>query len=40
MLKNQLGEPVRGIYPKEFIDHYPEMAQAVSTEVAPQFVIE
>ena len=40
MLKNQLGESVRGIYPKEFIDHYPEMAQAVSTEVVPQFVIE
>ena len=40
MLKNQLGEPVGGIYPKEFINHYPEIAQAVSTEVAPQFVIE
>lgn len=36
----RLEEPVKGIYPKEFIDHYPEMAQAVSTEVAPQFVIE
>lgn len=40
MIKKQLGEPVPGIYPKEFVDHYPETASIVSTAPALQFVVE
>lgn len=40
MIKNQLGEPVPGVYPKEFVERYPETASIVSTEAAPQFVLE
>jgi uncharacterized protein YecE (DUF72 family) len=40
MIKSQLGEPVRGVYPKEFVERYPETASIVSTEAAPQFVLE
>ena len=40
MIKHKLGEPVRGTYPKAFVEHYPETASIVSTEVAPQFVLE
>jgi uncharacterized protein YecE (DUF72 family) len=36
MIKHQLGEPVPGTYPKEFVERYPETASIVSTEVAPQ----
>ena len=25
MIKKQLGQPVRGVYPKEFMEHYPEI---------------
>jgi uncharacterized protein YecE (DUF72 family) len=40
MIKSQLGEPVKGIYPKEFVERYPQMEGLVSTEPVPQFVIE
>ena len=40
MIKKQLGEPVPGIYPKEFVERYPETASIVSTAPALQFVIE
>ena len=40
MIKKQLGEPVPGVYPKEFVDRYPETASIVSTEPAPHFVLE
>jgi uncharacterized protein YecE (DUF72 family) len=36
MIRNQLGEPVPGIYPKEFVDRYPETAAIVRTERALQ----
>ena len=39
MIKHQLGEPVRGVYPKAFVERYPETASIVST-AAPQFVLE
>ena len=40
MIKKQLGEPVRGTYPKAFVDRYPETASIVSTEQAPHFALE
>jgi uncharacterized protein YecE (DUF72 family) len=40
MIKKQLGEPVTGVYPKAFVERYPETASIVSTEQAPQFVLE
>lgn len=40
MIKNQLGKPVPGVYPKAFVERYPEIASIVSTETAPQFVLE
>ncbi len=40
MLKKQLGQPVRGVYPKEFVERYPETASIVATETTPQFVLE
>ena len=40
MIKNQLGEPVPGVYPQEFVERYPETASIVSTEMAPQSVVE
>jgi uncharacterized protein YecE (DUF72 family) len=36
MIKNQLGEPIPGKYPQEFVDRYPEVASMVSTEQAVQ----
>jgi uncharacterized protein YecE (DUF72 family) len=38
MIKKQLGEPVAGVYPREFVEHYPETASIVSTEPTPQLV--
>jgi uncharacterized protein YecE (DUF72 family) len=32
MIKSQLGEPVAGVYPKEFVERYPETASIVRTE--------
>jgi uncharacterized protein YecE (DUF72 family) len=40
MIKRQLGEPVAGVYPKEFVDLYPAAASIVSTDAAPHFVLE
>ena len=31
MIKKQLGEPVTGVYPKAFVERYPETASIVST---------
>jgi uncharacterized protein YecE (DUF72 family) len=31
MIKQQLGEPVEGVYPPEFIERYPELAGVVTT---------
>ena len=39
MIKSQLGEPVAGTYPSEFLERYPETASIVSLEPAPQFVL-
>jgi len=39
MIKHQLGEPVHGLYPAEFVRRYPETASIVSTEAAPEFVL-
>jgi len=36
MIKEQLGEPVTGTYPKEFVERYPETASIVSTGASPQ----
>lgn len=38
MIKHQLGEPVHGIYTREFVARYPETAELVRTEGAPRFV--
>ena len=38
MIKKQLGEPVMGVYPKAFVERYPETASIVSTEPTPQLV--
>ena len=32
MIKKQLGEPITGTYPASFVEHYPSLAQVVSTE--------
>jgi uncharacterized protein YecE (DUF72 family) len=40
MIKQQLGEPVPGSYPQSFVERYPETASIVSTELAPQFIVE
>jgi uncharacterized protein YecE (DUF72 family) len=40
MIKSQLGEPVAGIYPNEFVERYPETASIVSTAPALQFAVE
>jgi uncharacterized protein YecE (DUF72 family) len=40
MIKSQLGEPVTGTYPREFVERYPETASIVSTELSPQYVRE
>ncbi len=39
MIKKQLGEPVTGVYPREFVERYPETASIVSTGLL-QFVRE
>ena len=31
MIKQQLGEPIEGEYPPEFVERYPELAGIVST---------
>jgi uncharacterized protein YecE (DUF72 family) len=36
MIKGQLGEPVTGSYPKEFVERYPETASMVSTSDTQQ----
>ncbi len=36
MIKEQLGEPVTGTYPKEFVERYPETVSIVTTGAAPQ----
>jgi uncharacterized protein YecE (DUF72 family) len=38
MIKHQLGEPVRGIYTREFVERYPETAAIVRAEGALQSV--
>jgi uncharacterized protein YecE (DUF72 family) len=38
MIKKQLGEPVAGVYPRAFVERYPETASIVSTEATPQLV--
>jgi uncharacterized protein YecE (DUF72 family) len=40
MIKSQLGEPVPGVYPSEFVERYPETASIVSTAPALQFEAE
>jgi len=40
MIKSQLGEPVTGTYPREYVERYPETAAIVSTKLSPQFVRE
>ncbi len=40
MIKSQLGEPVPGVYPREFVERYPETASIVSTAPALQFAVE
>lgn len=40
MIKEQLGEPVTGTYPKAFVERYPETASIVSTGTTPQFVLD
>jgi uncharacterized protein YecE (DUF72 family) len=40
MIKSQLGEPVPGVYPDEFVERYPETASIVATAPALQFVVE
>jgi uncharacterized protein YecE (DUF72 family) len=37
MIKDQLGEPITGAYPKAFVERYPETASIVSTDMSPQF---
>jgi uncharacterized protein YecE (DUF72 family) len=34
MIKHQLGEPVEGTYPEEFVSRYPELSGIVSTRPA------
>ena len=40
MIKHQLGEPVPGVYPNEFVERYPETASIVSTQTAPPLLVE
>ena len=40
MIKSQLGDPVTGTYPREFVERYPETASIVSIDPVPQFVRE
>ena len=40
MIKEQLGEPITGAYPKAFVERYPQTASLVSTAMTPQFVVE
>ena len=40
MIKKQLGEPITGVYPKAFVERYPETASIVSASDTPQFVLE
>jgi uncharacterized protein YecE (DUF72 family) len=40
MIKSQLGEPVAGTYPREFVERYPETASIVSVDPVPQFARE
>jgi uncharacterized protein YecE (DUF72 family) len=40
MIAHQLGEPIRGVYPKAFVERYPETASFVSTELAPLLAVE
>jgi uncharacterized protein YecE (DUF72 family) len=40
MIKDQLGEPVTGVYPQAFVERYPETGSIVSTKAVPQFVLE
>jgi uncharacterized protein YecE (DUF72 family) len=40
MIKSQLGEPIPGVYPSEFVERYPETASIVSTAPALQFAVE
>jgi uncharacterized protein YecE (DUF72 family) len=40
MIKRQLGEPIRGVYPKAFVERYPETASFVATEPAPHLAFE
>ncbi len=36
MIKQQLGEPIPGVYPRAFVEHYPETASIVTVESAEQ----
>ena len=38
MIKNQLGEPIHGVYPQGFVDRYPEVASLVTVEPALQLM--
>ena len=40
MIKAQLGEPLDGEYPEEFISRYPEVAGSVSTKPSSLFTPE
>ena len=40
MIKHQLGEPVPGSYPKEFVQLYPQTAPIVSVQAMPLLVAE
>lgn len=39
MIKHQLGEPIPGVYPRGFVERYPDAASIVSTEASPEFVM-
>jgi uncharacterized protein YecE (DUF72 family) len=39
MIKSQLGEPIPGVYPRAFVEKYPETATIVTTEAAPEFAL-
>jgi uncharacterized protein YecE (DUF72 family) len=36
MIKQQLGEPITGVYPPAFVERYPDIASIVATESAEQ----
>jgi uncharacterized protein YecE (DUF72 family) len=40
MIRDQLGEPIPGAYPREFVEKYPETASIVRTAPALQLVVE